>query len=484
MATLFSSNYWLARYLFQKGIAAIYLIAFLVAINQFPALLGENGFLPVARYLSFVTFNQSPSIFHFYYSDTFLLIIAFAGTILSLIALFGFSERGPWWISALVWFILWALYLSIVNVGQAFYSFGWETLLLEAGFIAIFIGSRKIAIPLLMIFLIRWLLFRIEFGAGLIKIRGDECWRNLTCLFYHHETQPMPNPLSWYFHQLPLWMHKIEVAGNHFFQLIVPWGLFFPQPVAAIAAGLIIISQLWLVLSGNFSWLNWTVIVLAVSGFKNSQVQKVLPIKIPTVTNARFQEYLATAAAILIIILSFWPIMNLLSKRQLMNTRFNNYRIVNTYGAFGSVTKNRYEIIIEGTRDTIISPQIEWKEYEFKGKPGDVRYLPRQFAPYHLRLDWLMWFLPFNLVFNSGGQTGGPTHHKEWFVNFIVKLLKNDSSTLKLIRKNPFPVIPPHFIRARVYEYKFTTPSERKTTGAWWKRKLVGEYLPLITLKE
>lgn len=484
MDTLFGSEYWLARFLFQKGLAAIYFIAFLTALNQFRPLLGENGLLPVPRFLRSVNFNQAPSVFHLHYCDEFLLFIVCAGIALSSAILIGLPELGMWWIPAIVWSLIWIFYLSIVNVGQIFYAFGWESMLLEAGFLAIFMGSQRTAVPLLIIFLVRWMLFRVEFGAGLIKIRGDKCWRDLTCLNYHHETQPMPNPLSWYFHHLPPWMHKLEVIGNHFFQLIAPWGLFFPQPIASIAAGLIIISQLWLVLSGNFSWLNWLVIVLALPSFGNTQLRTILPINPPPVSQSTVHQWFVFAATFLIIILSWWPIRNLLSKRQLMNASFNPYHIVNTYGAFGSVTKKRYEIIIEGTCNSSVTTYTTWLEYEFKGKPGNINRRPPQFAPYHLRLDWLMWFLPFNLRFNAEGKTQGPYYYREWFLKLIEKLLYNDRAILKLLRNNPFPDSPPCFIRARVYLYKFTSPQERKKTGAWWRRELVGEYLPPITLQD
>ena len=175
------------------------------------------------------------------------------------------TDLVPLWAAMLMWLVLWLLYLSIVNVGQTWYGFGWESLLLEAGFLAIFLGNDETAPPLLVLLLARWLLFRVEFGAGLIKLRGDPCWRDLTCLYYHHETQPMPGPLSWFFHHLPKPLHRVEVAGNHFAQLVVPFALFAPQPVASVAAAIVIVTQLWLVLSGNFAWLNWVTIILAFS---------------------------------------------------------------------------------------------------------------------------------------------------------------------------------------------------------------------------
>ncbi|MDQ1376303.1 MAG: hypothetical protein QOE15_476, partial [Acidimicrobiaceae bacterium] len=215
-------GYWLARLLIQRALAGVYLIAFVVAANQFRPLLGERGLLPVPRFVARVGFWRSPSIFQLHYSDRFFMVMAWTGSALALACVAGLPERGPLWCSMVAWLVLWGLYLSIVNVGQRFYSFGWETLLLEAGFIAVFLGPANVAPPALGIVALRWLLFRLEFGAGLIKLRGDPCWRDLTCLFYHHETQPLPGPLSWYFHHLPPRIHKAEVLGNHLAQLVAP----------------------------------------------------------------------------------------------------------------------------------------------------------------------------------------------------------------------------------------------------------------------
>ncbi len=467
----FGEDYSIARLIFLKGFAACYFIAFIVTIDQFKALLGENGLLPVTRFLEAVKFWQAPSIFHFYYSDDFLIALSMVGALISLVLLLGFSEKLPWWSTALLWFLLWVLYLSIVNIGQTFYSFGWESILLEGGFLAIFIGANKNTVPLIMIFLLRWMLFRIEFGAGLIKLRGDECWRDLTCLMYHHETQPMPGPLSWYAHNLPVWFHKFEVAANFFVQLALPIALFWRQPLPAIAGILIISSQLWLVLTGNFSWLNWMTIIVAFSAIPNSFLGKVL--KAPKITvDSKLFKGLAITVSVLIVIISYYPAKNMLSKKQAMNASFNRFHIVNTYGAFGSVTKKRYEIVFEGTDESQLTTKTKWKEYEFKGKPGDLSKMPAQYAPYHLRLDWLMWFASF-----------GKERQKHWFMPFVEKLLRGDKEVLKLIKYNPFPGKPPARIRVRYYLYEFTTPEERKATGNWWKRSLEGDYLGPVYLK-
>lgn len=469
---LFGSEYWMARFVFQRGLALIYFIAFLTAFNQFEPLLGERGLLPVPEYLEHVSFRRAPSVFHFYYSDRFAKAVNGTGMLLSLAALSSFSERGAVWLSAAIWAVLYVLYLSIMNVGQVFYGFGWESMLLEAGFLAIFLGSKKTAVPIPIIFLLRWMLFRLEFGAGLIKLRGDPCWRNLTCLNYHHETQPLPNPLSSYFHHLPGSFHKLEVVGNFVAQLALPWGLFFPQPVAAISGALMFATQMWLFISGNYSWLNALTMVLTAVTFSNAQLGLILHLKVPgTLEAPASYEWVIVAVTIGVIILSYWPARNLISRRQFMNFSFNPYHLVNTYGAFGTVTKTRYEIVIEGTDDSTISSQTRWREYEFKAKPGNPHRRPPQIAPYHLRLDWLMWFAAMLPAYDY--------MEYPWFVVLIYKLLQNDRSVLRLLRSAPFPHAPT-FIRARRYLYRFATAKERRETRQWWIRSSVREYLPVV----
>src|SRR5207249_8754965 len=473
MDWLQAPDYWLARLVIERALGVIYTVAFLVAVNQFRPLLGEKGLLPVPAFLGRVSFLQAPSLFHLGYSDRRLSAVAWTGVALSLAVVVGLPDIAPPWISIPIWFALWALYQSIVNVGQIFYAFGWETLLLEAGFLAIFLGAGPTVPAWPLILLFRWLVFRVEFGAGLIKLRGDRCWRDLTCLYYHHETQPMPNPLSWYFHRLPKRLHRMEVLGNHFAQLVVPWFLFLPQPIATVAGIVIVATQSWLVVSGNFAWLNFVTIALAISAFDNAALGRVFPLT-PYAPQSSPGWYLAIVLAFtgLILLLSYRPARNLLSRRQIMNASFDPFHIVGTYGAFGSVTKERFEIVIEGTADPVLTSDTVWREYEFKGKPGDLKRRPPQVAPYHLRLDWLMWFAAMS----------SPMYH-EWFVPLLAKLLDGDRPTLRLLRTNPFSGRPPRFVRALLYLYRFTTPKEHRESGAWWHRELVGDYVPPVSLR-
>jgi hypothetical protein len=368
--------YWYSRFLFERSLAAMYLVGFLVAANQFVPLLGARGLLPVARFTQYVPFRASPSLFFISPTDTAFRICAWLGVALALVSLVGWPQQRGAVVSAVVWGSMWVLYLSFVNVGQTFYGFGWETLLLESGFLAIFLGGWTTTPSVWLIWMYRWLLFRVMFGAGLIKIRGDSCWRDLTCLNYYFETQPMPNPLSWYFHWLPAGVHKGGVAFNHLVELVVPFGYFAPQPVAAIAGLITIMFQGVLIVSGNLSWLNWLTIVLCIPTL-DDRILAWLPISPPAlhdpVSVHRAAIYLLAAV---VAALSVAPTLNMLSPSQVMNTSFEPLHLVNTYGAFGSITRTRYEIAIEGSDDG-----QTWREYEFKGKPGDLSRGGPQIAP-------------------------------------------------------------------------------------------------------
>jgi hypothetical protein len=475
---LYFGSVWMARLLFQRGMAAMYLIAFIVVLRQFKPLLGERGLLPVPAYLKNTPFWNKPGLFCWHYSDGLLDVVAWAGIIVSAFALCGFTEAGRLWLSIGAWLLLWFLYLSIVNAGQAFYSFGWESMLLEAGFFAAFLGPSRMSPSVLPVLILRWMLFRTEVGAGLIKLRHDPCWRQLTCLFYHYETQPLPNPLSWYFHRLPAPFHKSSVLFSHFVQIIVPFGLFAPQPIAAIAGGLIIFHQLWLIVSGNYSWLNWLTVVLGFTAFRDP-ASFTTPQLAPRPLTYDLLLYFITAATVW---LSIGPVRNLFSKHQAMNRSYNPFHLVNTYGAFGQVGRKRYEIVIEGTDERVITPYTQWREYGFKAKPGDPKRRPPQVAPYHLRLDWLVWFLPFTVAITSRGVQ--VWRYDVWFLRFVQELLKGDPAVLKLIGKNPFPNQPPAFIRALFYEYRYTDSRQKRETGAWWMRQQLGIYLPPVSLND
>lgn len=456
--------------IFLKALALIYCIAFVNAANQYVGLLGEQGLLPIRLFLQRVDWKCTPTLFFWNHSDLAIKVVSWAGVFVSCLALTGVSEKLGFAGHLLIWSILWALYLSLVNAGQIFYGFGWESLLLETGFIAIFLPPEGIATPVILIWIIRWTLFRIMFGAGMIKLRGDKCWKDLTCLYFYYETQPMPNPLSRFFHRLPLWFHRLGVIFNHFVELIVPWGLLLPGTVGAIAGLLTVVFQATLIISGNLSWLNYLTLILCIACFNDAFWTSVLPMEAP---EAQFGGWIYTACvyafAGFVAYRSWAPVKNMFSSNQVMNTCYDPFHLVNTYGAFGSITKRRFEIIIEGTNDDPGSETADWKEYQFKGKPGDVRYRPPIVAPYHLRLDWLMWF----------AAMGSYSRHP-WIIHLIKKLLEGNTEVTKLLRSNPFEGSPPKYMRAQLYRYHFAV----RATGKWWERKWVGEYIPVLNLED
>ena len=456
---------WAGRLVFTRGLALVYLLAFVAALRQAPALIGTHGLTPVPRFLRATSWRTAPSLFRLRFSDRLLAAVCWTGIVLSAAALVGLADRLSiaGWMA--LWAVLWALYLSIVNVGQIWYGFGWESLLLEAGFLAVFLGPAHVAPPTLGLWLVRWLLFRLEFGAGLIKMRGDRCWRDLTCLAYHHETQPMPNPLSWWFHRLSPRLHKVETLANHGTQLVVVWGLLLPQPFCGVAAAVMVVTQGYLLVSGNFAWLNALTLVLGLALLDGRWLPFDRPAELSSPT---WFSVVGVVVAAGVAVLSIGPVRNLLSPRQQMNTSFDPFRLVNSYGAFGSVTKVRRELVVEAT--DALGPDAQWREYEFRGKPGDVHRRPPQWAPYHLRLDWLMWFVALS-----------PTYGRAWLGRFLGKLLEADPATLRLLRSAPFGDARPAAVRVLLYRYRFTTRAERRATGAFWHRTYERELVAPLT---
>jgi hypothetical protein len=479
------SSYWLTRFVLVRLLGFVYFVAFLCLAQQLLPLLGHDGLTPVPLFLHRLeahfgsrreAFLQFPSLFWFDASDRFMLAMAWLGAGLSLVVLAGLAN-------ALLLTILWALYLSFVHIGQDWYGYGWEIQLLETGFLAVFVCPLldprpfpRRSPPAAVLWLYRWLIFRIMLGAGLIKLRGDSCWRDLTCLYYHYETQPLPNPLSPWFHFKPHWFQKCGVLFNHLAELVAPWFAFWPRAARHAAGGVLLAFQLSLILSGNLSFLNWLTIVPILACFDDSLLRRVLPRSLVARAEraaaearpAHAQMVVVFALVVLVGVLSVDPVRNLLSKRQMMNTSFNRLDLVNTYGAFGSVGRLRPEIVFEGTSDETITSETRWREYEFKCKPGDVMRRPCVVAPYQERIDWQIWFAAMST----------PDRYP-WTLHLVWKLLHNDRGALSLLANDPFPDAPPRHVRARLYRYEFAPRGD--PSGAWWKRTLVSEWLPPLS---
>lgn len=483
-----SRPYWLTRWLILRWLGIVYAFAFLSTALQIVPLVGEQGLLPAGKFLGAVEhFKRSrdaamfelPSLFWFGHSDAALATWAWIGFALSLVVVLG-------WANVPIMLGLWAIYMSFVHIGQDWYGYGWDIQILETGLLAVFLCPlldprpfSRHAPPVVIIWLFRWLGFRIMLGAGLIKIRGDACWSDLTCLTFHYLTQPIPNPLSRAFHFMPVWFHKFGVLWNHFVELIVPWFSFGPRLSRHIAGLLMISFQIFLILSGNLSFLNWLTIVPFIACLDDTLLVRLLPKRAgewleQRRTEARplGQTELITIGlyTLVVVLLSVSPTLNLCSGKQAMNRSFDPLHVVNTYGAFGSVGRERNEIVFEGTSDSEITDQTVWKEYEFIAKPGDPRRAPRVIAPYQPRLDWQIWF----------AAMATPEQYP-WTVHLVWKLLHNDSGTLSLLAGNPFPDTPPRYVRARFYRYEFAQPND--PSGLYWKRTELGLWLPPMSVE-
>ncbi len=479
------STYWLTRFVILRLLGFVYAVAFLVAANQLIPLIGQHGLLPLPLFIEHVHdalgstsagFLRLPSLFWFNHSDTALVLVAWIGFGLSCVVAAGYAN-------AILLGLLWFLYMSIVHVGQDWYSYGWEVQLLETGFLAIFLcplmDARPFprrAPPLVIFWLFRALTFRIMLGAGLIKIRGDASWRNLTALNYYFETQPIPNGLSRWFHFLPRGVLRFGTLFNHIAELAAPWFVFWPRVARYVAGSIIIAFQIVIIFSGNLSFLNWITIVPALACFDDRVWAKILPRALTrrakqaqaTAKISRTMQRTAWAIAALVAVLSIQPLLNVFSAHQIMNTSFDPLDLVNTYGAFGAVGQERFNIVFEGTDSYFPDETATWKPYLYKGLPVALDQRPPQIAPYQLHLDWQMWF----------AAMGTPNEYP-WTLNLIWKLLHNDPGTLSLFANNPFPDKPPRYIRAVWYRYKFARPENAKRL--WWERDEKQIWLPPLS---
>jgi hypothetical protein len=482
------AGYLLTRFMILRLLGLVYFVAFLALANQLKPLIGKDGLTPASLFLQRVqaaagsqgrAFFELPSLFWLGHSDAFLITLAWVGAGLSFLVLLG-------WANGVLLFFLWALYLSFVHIGQDWYGYGWEIQLLETGFLAVFLVPLwdprpfpKTPAPVHVIWLFRWLAFRIMVGAGLIKMRGDPCWRDLTCLQYHYETQPIPNPLSPYFHFMPLWFHKLGALYNHLVELVCPWLMVMGRRLRTLAGCLMALFQFILILSGNLSFLNWLTLIPILACFDDAFWGRLLPkILVEKALSSAgeskpspLHQKVAWVLTGLVFLLSLNPVFNLISPGQVMNTSFDRLHLVNTYGAFGSVGRERLQLVVEGATDAVPTKETVWKAYDFKCQPGDLYRRPCVCSPYHYRLDWQIWFAAMS----------NPSEYP-WVFNLVWKLLHNDPSTLSLFAGNPFPAGPPRYVRIRLFRYQFAPLSH--LNGQWWTRTELGEWLPPLSAED
>jgi hypothetical protein len=472
-------RWWLTRFAMLRLLGFVYAVAFLSAARQLVPLIGAHGLLPVGAFVdgvreklgsSWQGFELLPSLFWVAHSDFALQAVAWTGFALSCLVVAGFAN-------AIGMALLWVLYASIVHVGQDWYGYGWEIQLIETGFLAIFLCPLldprpfpRRPPPVVVLWLFRWLIFRIMLGAGLIKLRGDPAWRDLTALFYHFETQPIPNPLSRWYHFLPHPLLRIGVAFNHVAELGAPWLALGPRWPRRIGGALIVLFQLMLITSGNLSFLNWLTIVPALACFDDAVWERVLPRALvrrarraaAAAQPSRAMQGIAWALAAGVAVLSIGPVANMLSPDQIMNTSFTSLDLVNTYGAFGTVGRERLGVVFEGTDGAPDDEGAVWKPYPYLALPADPDSATRQIAPYQPRLDWQMWFAAMST----------PDQYP-WTLHLIWKLLHGDPGALSLFGGNPFPDHPPRFVRATLYRYRFAPPGDPH----YWTRESLGPWI-------
>jgi len=462
------------QWLFLRALALIYAVAFGSLAFQVTGLIGEHGILPVAPFLasvertgSVLRFLAIPSLLWIASDDTTLVGLCFAGVVLSCMLLLTGFARGKF--ERLILAILFVLYLSFASAGQEFLSFQWDSLLLETGFLAIFLGRTRI-VP----WLFRWLVFRLYFLSGAVKLlSNDPNWRNLSALGYHWHTQPLPTVLAWYADKLPAGFQHFATAATLGIELVLPFLIFFPRRIRMFGAWGLIGLQVMILATGNYTFFNFLTIALTIFLFDDQALARFVPAEIRETLAGRSEGRIpALGAAVIVIILSLAHLLETFTGRvpAMLNAALRYtapLQIVNTYGLFAVMTTQRIEIILEGSADG-----ETWQAYEFKYKPGDVQRAPRWAAPHQPRLDWQMWFAAL-----SNYQTN------PWFASLTLRLLEGSPEVAGLLGTNPFPAKPPRYIRATAYEYTFSDRETRRRTGAWWKRELRGPYLPAVGLR-
>jgi lipase maturation factor 1 len=495
-------TYFWARRWFLRALGAIYLIAFVSLWVQVDGLIGSDGVSPVNQFLPAVhaqlgkdAYAILPTLCWFNSSNAFLHFLCGGGAVLSVLLIFGIAP-------ALSLVALFAFYLSLTIAGQTFLSFQWDILLLETGFLSIFLAPWRLwpreliflpaspppatAAPVSRagLFLLKFLLFKLMLMSGVVKLTsGDDCWWNLTALDYHYWSQPLPTVFGWWADKSPEWFKHFSVAFCLGIEIIVPFFIWAPRRPRLIAAGLMIFLQFAIAITGNYCFFNLLTIALCLLLIDDAAVgtdRHSVGIPTPGAPSGRALAirlcgYASIAVVVVTLPINAWLIFSAFKPRArpphalaTVYEQLEVFRIVNGYGLFRVMTKDRCEIVLEGSADG-----VEWLPYEFKWKPGDVKRAPGWCAPHQPRLDWQMWFAALE-----------SPRENPWFFGLIVRLLQGSQDVNRLLAHNPFPDKPPSYVRAMFYRYRFTTVIELRQTCAWWKRQELREYLPTVSLDQ
>jgi len=483
------NSFILSRWIFLRSLGIIYLLAFGSLWIQVDGLIGTQGILPANQYISaiweklgIIGYWTFPTLCWVNCSDVFIHALCASAILFSVSLILGILP-----IPALA--CLWAIYLSFSTITRTFLGYQWDSLLLETGFLAIFIApggcwpriSKERLPSRICLFLAYCLLFRLMFSSGVVKLgSGDLSWRTLTALNFHYQTQPLPNLFSWYAHQLPAWFQKLSVAATLAIEVALPFLFFAPRRLRLIAWAGTSLLQILIIATGNYCFFNLLALALCILLVDDSYLLRLLPKKvIPTSVNFAPTTMTSHTFSIFLVIMIL-PLSYIHMKPRVFRLELSElekrlyswsspFRTVNSYGLFAAMTKSRPEILIQGSHD-----QKNWKTYEFKWKPGPLNRRPSQIAPHQPRIDWQMWFEALNYL-----RGGKPTL---WFRSFLIRVLEGEEKVLKLLGNNPFSEAPPRYIRAVVYDYQFTEIRERKKSNNWWKRKYLGVYVPTSSL--
>jgi hypothetical protein len=488
------SNHSLTTWVFLRLLGLVYLAAFASLAVQIVGLVGTNGVLPAADYIElarrwasengvgWMRFVLLPTFAWLDAGDTALRLHCLLGVALSIVLVIGLAPT-------FCLFALWTLYLSLSVIGRDFLSFQWDALLLEAGFLAIFLPpatrTARADTPdtssTSVLWLVRWLLFRLMFSSGAVKLAsGDPTWRNLTALSYHYETQPLPTWVGWYAHQLPFWFSRASCLVLFTIELIAPLFIFASRRLRLGACAAFVGLQTLIALTGNYGYFNVLAIVLSLVLLDDAVVGRWMPGLVRSWSDrlgpARLRWSWPRWVPIALAVLTLPPSLVTLTRSMgfqmalpppisLTEAVVQPLRIVSSYGLFAVMTTSRPEIIIEGSNDG-----TDWQAYEFKFKPGDLQRRPQFVAPHQPRLDWQMWFAALDRYENN-----------PWFASLCHRLLEGAPEVTALLEHNPFPERPPRYVRSVLYDYGFTNFDTRRNDQTWWQRTRLDLYGPVLS---
>jgi hypothetical protein len=487
----------IARWLFLRALGLIYFSAFFSLVFQIKGLIGPQGILPAGPYLEAV----ARSIGHWervWYAPTLLWVssgsgmlsaLCWVGMIASLLLLLNVWPRGMLAIS-------FVCFLSFISAAQDFSSYQSDGMLLEAGFISLFFAPPGLHPGLAVAhpasrashFLLQWEWFRIYFESGMAKIlSGDPQWRNFTAMDEYYQNGPLPTWIGWYVQHLPHWFHAATVYATLAMELGVVWMFLLPRRWRIVCFFIVTPWEIGVILTANYAFLNYLVLSLGVLLLDDRFVQKFVPGRwasaaaVTATPDTPSSEAVAwhskireiwsatglTVGAVMLSWVFYAATAEMLGSYPLPTSPIvvlEPFRIANRYGLFAVMTRGRYEIEFQGSDDG-----ENWKPYHFRYKPQELEQPPRIYAPYHPRFDWNLWFASL-----------GSWRESSIVPNTAIRLLSNDQDVLQLFADNPFPQAPPHEIRALLWQYWFTSMDEKRKTGMWWKRQLLGRYAPTL----